>query len=510
MPGAPIMPLSVRLTCNEIRIVSNGAAMTKIWLTTALTLLGSVSALAADLPARSYTKAPAMTGPVYNWTGFYVGGGFGYGAYQGAQSTYLLTGAPDVNTGLTGGGKGWLATVTAGYDLQVTDRLVVGVLVDYDFTEIKGTVVNLASADPISRGLSDAWSVGGRLGFLVTPATLAYMAGGYTQGDFRADAAGTLVGNGVPQRETASTHKGWFAGFGLETMFGENWSGRLEYRYASYNAERGTRFLNSGVPGGLVDTDPVVQTMRASLAYKFGGTGLANANAMAYAAPAVPASSWTGLSLGAGVGYGSFQTESVFRQTVFPNGIPDTHPINSGGKGVLATLAIGYDLQFADRFVAGVLADYDFASADGTYLHYSNAADLFSAGKLKQQSAWAVGGRVGYLATQQSLFYATGGYTEAQFGSANFTRVNIFSPPLTVRMSSQNYSGWFAGAGIETQFAPNWSMRVEYRYAEYGSERVTTPPLAGGISDVADIKPTVQTVRAGISYKFGGPVMSQY
>jgi hypothetical protein len=29
------------------------------------------SALAADLPARTYSKAPMMA-PVYNWTGFYI------------------------------------------------------------------------------------------------------------------------------------------------------------------------------------------------------------------------------------------------------------------------------------------------------------------------------------------------------------------------------------------------------------------------------------------------------
>jgi hypothetical protein len=34
--------------------------------------LGTASALAADLPARTYTKAPVVS-PGYNWTGFYVG-----------------------------------------------------------------------------------------------------------------------------------------------------------------------------------------------------------------------------------------------------------------------------------------------------------------------------------------------------------------------------------------------------------------------------------------------------
>jgi outer membrane immunogenic protein len=34
--------------------------------------------LAADLGARSYTKAPVVA-PVSNWSGFYVGGNLGYG-----------------------------------------------------------------------------------------------------------------------------------------------------------------------------------------------------------------------------------------------------------------------------------------------------------------------------------------------------------------------------------------------------------------------------------------------
>ncbi|MGB7123211.1 MAG: porin family protein, partial [Bradyrhizobium sp.] len=37
------------------------------------------SALAADLPARTYTKAPMMPEPVMNWTGFYIFGGIGGG-----------------------------------------------------------------------------------------------------------------------------------------------------------------------------------------------------------------------------------------------------------------------------------------------------------------------------------------------------------------------------------------------------------------------------------------------
>src|ERR1700716_1800845 len=51
--------------------------MKKIILATVLAGIGSTAALAADLGARTYTKAPAMVDQVYNWTGFYVGGDIG-------------------------------------------------------------------------------------------------------------------------------------------------------------------------------------------------------------------------------------------------------------------------------------------------------------------------------------------------------------------------------------------------------------------------------------------------
>ena len=46
----------------------------------------STSASAADLPARTYTKAPVVVAePIYNWTGFYIGanGGYGWGHTDG-------------------------------------------------------------------------------------------------------------------------------------------------------------------------------------------------------------------------------------------------------------------------------------------------------------------------------------------------------------------------------------------------------------------------------------------
>ena len=54
--------------------------------TAALIAFGATApALAADLGAHPYSKAPAYAAPIYNWTGFYVGGHLG-GAFSGSNS----------------------------------------------------------------------------------------------------------------------------------------------------------------------------------------------------------------------------------------------------------------------------------------------------------------------------------------------------------------------------------------------------------------------------------------
>src|SRR5277367_469106 len=54
--------------------------------TVALVAVGATApALAADLAPRTFTKAPAYVSPIYNWTGFYIGGHLG-GAFSGDGS----------------------------------------------------------------------------------------------------------------------------------------------------------------------------------------------------------------------------------------------------------------------------------------------------------------------------------------------------------------------------------------------------------------------------------------
>ena len=60
------------------------------------------------------------------------------------------------------------------------------------------------------------------------------------------------------------------------------------------------------------------------------------------------------------------------------------------------------------------------------------------------------------------------------------------------------HSGWTVGVGGEYMFAPNWSAKVEYMYADYGSERYLATLLPPGV----DLGLTTHSVKGGINYHF--------
>src|SRR5947199_2298349 len=95
--------------------------MKRVLLGAAAFVAFAAPALAADLGARPYTKAPAYTPPqvVYNWTGFYIGGHLG-GAFAG-------------NNGLQGSNGRFLGGVQGGFDYQFAPNWVTGVEAQYSW-----------------------------------------------------------------------------------------------------------------------------------------------------------------------------------------------------------------------------------------------------------------------------------------------------------------------------------------------------------------------------------------
>src|ERR1700676_5164758 len=90
----------------------------KVSIVVLVAIAGTVPPLAADMPFRTYTKAPALaTAPTYNWTGFYVGGHIG-GAFNGNDN---FAGISNNNEGRLLGG------VQVGGDYQFASNWVLGI-----------------------------------------------------------------------------------------------------------------------------------------------------------------------------------------------------------------------------------------------------------------------------------------------------------------------------------------------------------------------------------------------
>src|SRR3982074_81190 len=111
-------------------------------LTAAAAFTGS--AIAADLPARTYSKAPAPVAYAPSWTGCYIGGGGGYGLWN-QENTWFDNGPPrtQFSQTTTEGGRGHFGTVGGGCDYQFGFaglNLVVGAFGDFDFSSLKANV----------------------------------------------------------------------------------------------------------------------------------------------------------------------------------------------------------------------------------------------------------------------------------------------------------------------------------------------------------------------------------
>ena len=491
--------------------------------------LAAGAASAADLPLKAVPVAALQS-----WTGFYIGGGFGTGFLNAATTPVATATGGALTTPVTNGGRGWLGTVTAGYDIQATNRIVAGVFGDYDFSNIKGNFLTGSATNffnPLGgeEKMKSAWAIGARAGVLVTPNVLAYLNGGYTQGRFSSlpvENQGTTPGT-LGSAFGDQTYRGWFLGTGVETqlsILGPGWYSKTEYRYADYGTQSPTSTGAIFAPGGTVASlqiHPVVQTVRTELTYKFNaGRSSLGVQPSAAAFASVPAANWTGFYVGGGGGYGFMNADTTPFSSVTgesPSSPPFssvtggalTSPVGNSGRGGFGTVTAGYDIQATSRIVAGVFGDYDFASIKGNFLTGS-ATSYFNplGGEGKMKSAWAVGARGGVLVAPTVLAYVNGGFTQARFSALAVENQGNTPGTLGIAFGDQTYQGWFLGSGAEMQLSslgPNWFMRTEYRYADYG----TRSPASTGVAfapgeNLAFLKihPVVQTARAELTYKF--------
>ncbi|MBR0753223.1 porin family protein [Bradyrhizobium jicamae] len=225
----------------------------------------SASAHAADLGARPYSQAPAYApyaAPIYNWTGFYIGGHLG-GAFAGSNAFNGLV-LSDYSARLMGG-------VQAGADWQFHPNVVVGVEGQYSWLGNNALNAIFPTGLVYNNNQRAIASITGRIGYTWGPG-LVYVNGGYAYSDNRETL--TLGGVNVPFLLSDNHTNGYTVGAGLEYMFAPNWSAKAEYQYYNFGD---ARFLAPAalVPFGSFHNDE--HTIKAGINYRFnlGGQAVA-------------------------------------------------------------------------------------------------------------------------------------------------------------------------------------------------------------------------------------------
>jgi len=212
----------------------------------------------------------------------------------------------------------------------------------------------------------------------------------------------------------------------------------------------------------------------------------------------LPVASWSGCYVAGGGGYGFWNLDTSLSEI----GTLVGSAVTSGGRGWFGTVGGGCDLQVSGSWVIGVFGDYDFGGIRGDI-----TLPLFGlVGHEKLTSAWAVGGRIGYLITPSILTYVSGGYTEARFSGAELFFPTVPPADLALNVPARTYSGWFLGGGFEYNLSwlPGLFWRTEYRLAEYDRRSTDILDTKGGSPTdfTANSKPFVQTIRSELVWRF--------
>lgn len=400
-------------------------------------LLGAVSlcALCASAQAADMTiESPVRSG--FDWSGAYIGASVGVAAFN-VESL---------------GGDGISGEITAGYDYMVSERFLLGAFANirYGNPEFSMRVQAEGESAGFSIGEEFGFDAGLRAGYLLTPQTLGYVLGGYSRTTYEARFSIEDFGSSHDKEHA----DGFILGAGLETTLGGNWTLKNEYRYGSYSL------------GGALESDEDVarHSYNIGVNYRFG------ADSGAEATFAAPAYNWTGFYIGAQAGLAAYT---------------DVFTLDGGGEmmkfdalsedGAWASLNIGYDHEFGDRWVAGVQAGVRYSSR--------NDADFLE--MIDSDYGFDILARLGAKVNESTLAYVIGGYTHQRFEFA------VPGGP------AWNADGFTIGSGIEVALRENVSLNLEYRFSQYEEK-----DFGEGGEEYLSIEPRTHTFGVGVKYKF--------
>ena len=460
---------------------------------TSVSLLAG-TAFAAD-QAPPVLKAPPLAAP-FSWTGFYIGGhaGIAVGVATSSSGTLGAFDDPDFDT-ITNVPRNVFWGGQVGFNYQIGPA-VIGIQGDLGHLGLDATTIRSDhAAEARFRGYATQT---GRLGYAFDR-TLFYAKGGGAWARI-SNVAGDLDGPFPAYDPTAvtalgGTRSGWVLGGGVEhaLSFAPNWSVKVEYLYMDFGTER--TFDTSGF---AYDHRNQIHTAKLGVNYRPSWFG-----AMPASAPiAAPVYNWTGFYIGVNGGYG----------------VADVTTTNAPGFGAYDEGAFIQTNLAPARFFGGAQAGYNWQAgwgvfgieAEGGYLGMRQevtAIDDFT----RVEFGWygVLAARAG-IALDRTLIYGKfgGAVAHIENTASDLDGVPFVFDPADFSSVTKTRFGWALGGGIEHSFLPNWSLKVEYLYMDFGTFQAfnATP------GDVFEHRNTVHTAKLGLNYRFGGatPVVARY
>lgn len=232
---------------------------------------------------------------------------------------------------------------------------------------------------------------------------------------------------------------------------------------------------------------------------------------------------WTGWYAGVNGGYAwdnssgrldSFSTVGAtnFAPAVAAGGTPSF--LGAKHEGGFGGGQVGYNWQMT-KWLFGLETDIQGASIGqtSTTVFPGGGGTVPSVSTGRDHLDWfgTFRGRVGVTANNV-LFYGTGGFA---YGGVSSSVTNVYAPTTAGNFAGNSSStrvGWVAGAGIEWGFAPNWSLKGEYLHIDLGSSNTTMfdPVSFPGAFATYRFHHELDTVRVGVNYRFGGPIVAKY
>ncbi|UPK24114.1 outer membrane protein [Bradyrhizobium sp. 195] len=219
-------------------------------------LSATAPALAADLAARPYTKAPAMVAAIYDWSGFYIGINGGGGS---ADTSWNLVGfGPEGSHNSTGGTVGG----QVGYRLQ-SGQFVFGVEGQGNWADFSGDNISGITGFRNRTRVDSFGLITGQVGYAWNN-VLLYAKGGAAVVSNKYDVYSAVTGANLDRAD--ETRWGGTVGAGLEFGFAPNWSVGVEYNHI-FLGDHDVTFASGAVERVKQDVDMGL----VRLNYKFGG-----------------------------------------------------------------------------------------------------------------------------------------------------------------------------------------------------------------------------------------------